>query len=150
MREIKFRAWNKDYGMCYNCEPFYAKREFFLFGISVGFSHYPENIDEWKIMQYTGFKDKNGKEIYEGDIVRFTYWWFHGNECESAFTGQIIYSNENMSFQLKGIKNEEWEKYTGYENDIEYLTPFSELNFDEADFEIVGNIYETEINNEEK
>jgi uncharacterized phage protein (TIGR01671 family) len=59
MREIKFRAWNKD-------------RMVKPFGLL--FSNSPQILDgltsEATLMQYTGLKDKNGKEIYEGDIVR--------------------------------------------------------------------------------
>ena len=28
------------------------------------------------VCRYTGFKDSEGNEIYEGDLIEFTYWWF--------------------------------------------------------------------------
>ncbi len=60
-REIKFRCWNKD-----KKEMHQIKRlDFGDAGITMdGFG------DLFPLMQYTGLKDKNGKEIYEGDIVR--------------------------------------------------------------------------------
>lgn len=65
MREIKFRAWDK------------KNKEWFYFGLNEVYgmgqdspNGYAEiNFDE--IMQYTGLKDKNNKEIYEGDILKF-------------------------------------------------------------------------------
>jgi uncharacterized phage protein (TIGR01671 family) len=131
---FKFRAWNgraMEYGgfsihACGGLEPTTLT--------SVG--------EGAPIMQYTGLKDVAGVEIYEGDIVEFTYWWFDGTESESNLTGTIVYSDHSMSFQLKGVKNKEWERHTGYENDTEYLTPFSELNFVDADFHVLGNIHQ--------
>lgn len=57
-RPLKFRAWNKD-ANCFFTED-HVKEHLFGF-LSKGF--YP-------VMQYTGLKDKNGTEIYEGDVLQ--------------------------------------------------------------------------------
>jgi uncharacterized phage protein (TIGR01671 family) len=65
MREIKFRAWDGSKMM----SPDYIDRG--------GVAHWRENcIPESSsiLLQFTGLLDKNGKEIYEGDVVRRTYY----------------------------------------------------------------------------
>ena len=71
--------------------------------------------------QYTGIKDKNGKEIYEGDIVELKV----SNGC-CEMTGIIIYDEYDLAFELKDIDNQTQEC----------------LWYQEQELEVIGNIYD--------
>ena len=112
MREIKFRAWDVLDKKMLNWGDICHLPAWEIFPGT------PEQRP-FNIMQYTGLKDENGHEIYEGDIIEFL-------EAESGetWTAKIVF--ENLAFKALDVEDE------AYDYDFDDL----------SDIEVIGNIYE--------
>jgi uncharacterized phage protein (TIGR01671 family) len=79
MREIKFRAWSERVGM-YEIDVLAINPVTWDCGSKKGVSlAYQPHI---KVMQYTGLKDKNGVEIYDGDILYYSLFDHNDNDIQ--------------------------------------------------------------------
>lgn len=114
MREIKFRCWDKKHK-----EMFYSNHERRL---ATFFDMFTGECCTEVIMQYTSLKDKNGKEIYEGDIVRYSYFTPYGELNE--FVSEVKFDIDKIIITKKTAN-------TWY-----FLSSMSKH------CEVIGNIYE--------
>jgi len=114
MREIKFRYWDLLDGKLKYVTPQYQS----ITSVDVGGQYITIPLDDIELMQYTGLKDKNGVEIYEGDILS------RENNYENNCT--IKWDNESCGFTINYI----------YYDEIYDMCEFWD------DFEIIGNIHE--------
>jgi len=126
MREIKFRAWQDGQMLTQPLAGVYGAKR--LFGLL---------YEDTELMQYTGLKDKKGKEIYEGDIVTLEeddskeylnepMYLNYGDVCS------IQWSETNLAYYLMPLDE------SVEEQQMDYFGSWSGWNW----IKVIGNIYE--------
>jgi uncharacterized phage protein (TIGR01671 family) len=89
MREIKFRIWNVDA----NC---WIALESNMKDITwLRFNKF--NVNNLIFQQFTGLKDRNGQNIYEGDLINFSWQVDYGEFCDNK-NQEVFYNNESACF----------------------------------------------------
>lgn len=139
MREIEYRAWLKDEQKMVNV----ASIDFRIEEIAYVEQRTIDNIqhawyeyrdfNEIELLEYTGFKDKNGKKIFDGDIVK-----------TNGYIYKVIYWKEEAKYHLTSDY---------YDSDCSFGDVYDVFiksnNGEYKDLEIIGNIYENmEVLNE--
>jgi uncharacterized phage protein (TIGR01671 family) len=128
MREIKFRAWEKP-GIVASDKTgtrqfdgkMWNENSIDFIGYCLGRPH------EYDVMQFTGLHDKNGKEIYEGDVVRQVP--LTGEQRRPYYsTGVVAYRDTEAQFVV--------EEKAGYA-----LTNLRTFGVTTGEAEIIGDIY---------
>ena len=117
-REIKFRVWDKLAERFIRCDEGYQGH--YVLSLKGEFHNLQNGSggDECIVQQWTGLKDKNGVEIYEGDIVKATSDQYENEN----FVGKVIFDEGCFLTWIN-------------KNDIRGI-------WGEDDIEVIGNIFE--------
>lgn len=125
MREIKFRVWDKLTQKYWNIENWHFEDEYLdliEFGVSIAdpdIERIWRKLNEVELMQYTGLKDNNGREVYEGDVLDIGLQ----NQDGKPVVAPVSYEKYIAGYVLDNGGNGIWQRL-------------------DKDCEVIGNIYE--------
>ena len=145
MREIKFRVWYSPMGRTeHGIMITHADDESRRYKIGLNGqlyenygSEHPKTFwesvydSDWELMQYTGLKDKNGKEIYEGDIIVNNRKWGFANDRGERWIVQFNVETGSYGLLFNG------EVLRDPHQNVATLTRKKS-----GECEVIGNIYE--------
>lgn len=142
MREIKFRIWDNEEKTMIENKDIYSldfRKDIYFSSVMI------DGIiteDDYKLMQYTGLKDKNGKEVYGGDILSYKH---------------IVYTDCSKT-EIEKIEDEAFIEIINYAPIASVVKPYSEnvkcfgydstnnqcliIDLTSNEVEVKGNIYE--------
>ena len=140
MRELKFRIWDKQNKTFLEDPTRYKSLAISCDGRGVYSGHYDDCDveDRYIIQQYTGLKDKNNVEIYEGDIVKYSRCHVVSvEERKNVFSSKLIEDGDFIGEIIFIFPSFCWSYDHKRYDDIENMTGASHR------YEVIGNIFET-------